>query len=282
MVGNVLPYEDKCFKLVCYWKVEKIQRSLFPAFTTVNLPKLKLLCFSYGERNQPFETITMLISSYPSLEVLNVTLDSLLNSPRISIVAPNLKSLSFKMCNAIEQHQVIIDAPKLTYIYVIGGGSLIDFVMDPTELDIVDIDLTIVRELHLESNIKLFAYTHSVGSMPLFGNLSYARITLIGSKPLADITQSVVVVRESLLNILNYVNVTALQGNNNEVNLVGYIFKNAIGLDHLYMRVNVDDAVEDEDARVGREYKFCKACFRLPIMFKDKGCVLRSVPQSKQ
>ncbi|KAL2927090.1 hypothetical protein RDABS01_007333 [Bienertia sinuspersici] len=45
--------------------------------------------------------------------------------------------------------------------------------------------------------------------------------------PLADMTQSVVVVPELLLNNLDYVDITGLQGNNDKVNLVGYILKNA-------------------------------------------------------
>ncbi|KAL2943619.1 F-box/LRR-repeat protein 13 [Bienertia sinuspersici] len=137
--------------------------------------------------------------------------------------------------------------------------------MDPTVLDTADIDLTFfsffsmqkgmdandfirqicksvvrlssVRELYVESNMKLFSYMHSVA----------------------------VVVPELLLNILDYVNITGLQGNNDEVNLVGYILKNAIGLNHLYMLVYVNDAVEDEDARVGKEFKFYKNWHRLLI-----------------
>ncbi|KAL2941821.1 hypothetical protein RDABS01_030171 [Bienertia sinuspersici] len=68
-----------------------------------------------------------------------------------------------------------------------------------------------------------------------------------------------------LLNNLDCVNITGLQGNNDEVNLVGYILKNAIGLNHLYILVDVDNTVEDEDARVGKEFKFYKDCFRLSI-----------------
>ncbi|KAL2894802.1 hypothetical protein RDABS01_010711 [Bienertia sinuspersici] len=78
-------------------------------------------------------------------------------------------------------------------------------------------------------------------------------------------TQSAVVVPELLLNNLECVNITGLQGNNDEDNLVGYILENATGLNHLYILVYVDNVVEDEDARVGKEFKFCKDCFRLPI-----------------
>ncbi|KAL2905593.1 hypothetical protein RDABS01_004303 [Bienertia sinuspersici] len=250
-----------------------------------------------------------------------MSLNCPLDSPRISIITPNLKSLSFKVHIAIHQHQVIIDTPKLTYIYVISGGSVIDFVIDSTVLDTADIDLThfsflsiregmdsnefipqickfvarlsSVRELHLESNMNLFAYMHSVGSMPLFANLSNGRMALTGSSgvnnfllflhiapnlkevfvslsyeegnPLADMTQSAVIVPGLLMNKLDYVNITGLQGNDDEVNLVGYILKNAIGLNHLYILVDVDNAVEDEVARVGKQFKFCKDCFNLPI-----------------
>ncbi|KAL2943391.1 hypothetical protein RDABS01_031739 [Bienertia sinuspersici] len=179
----------------------------------------------------------MLIKSCPLLEVLDVSLNCPLDSPRISIIAPNLKSLSFKMRNAIHQHQVIIDAPKLTYLYVIGGGSVIDFVMDPIVLDNADIDLTYLSFFSMRE-----------------GN------------PLADMTQSTVIVPGLLLNNLDYVNIIELQGNNDEVNLVGYILKNAVGLNHLYILVDIDNAVEDEDTRVGKEFKFYKDCFRLPIM----------------
>ncbi|KAL2927089.1 F-box/LRR-repeat protein 13 [Bienertia sinuspersici] len=74
-----------------------------------------------------------------------------------------------------------------------------------------------------------------------------------------------VVAPQLLLSILDYVNITGLQGNNDEVNLEGYILKNAIVLNHLYMRVYVGDVVEDEDARIGKEYKFSKGYIRLPI-----------------
>ncbi|KAL2935072.1 hypothetical protein RDABS01_018190 [Bienertia sinuspersici] len=98
----------------------------------------KLACDRKVEENlgrKPFDNIEMLLDSCPLLEVLDMRLDCPINAPCISIIAFNLKSLYFKMCNAIDQHQVIIDAPKLTYLYVIGGGSLIDFNMEPTILD---------------------------------------------------------------------------------------------------------------------------------------------------
>ncbi|KAL2944082.1 hypothetical protein RDABS01_032429 [Bienertia sinuspersici] len=74
--------------------------------------------------------------------------------------------------------------------------------------------------------------------------------------PLDDMTQSAVVVPELLLNNLDHVTIIELQGNNNEVNLVGYILKNAIGLNHIYIQVYIDNTVEGEDARVGKELKF--------------------------
>ncbi|KAL2901676.1 F-box/LRR-repeat protein 13 [Bienertia sinuspersici] len=141
------------------------------------------------------------------------------------------------MRNVIDQNQVIIDAPKLTYLYVICGGPVIDFVKDPTVLDTADIDLTYWSFL----------------SMLEEGN------------PLANMTYSVMVVPRLILNNLDYVNIIGLQGNNDEVNLVGYILKNATGLNYLYILVNVDNVVEDEDARVGKEFKFCKDFFRLPM-----------------
>ncbi|KAL2905090.1 F-box/LRR-repeat protein 13 [Bienertia sinuspersici] len=55
-----------------------------------------------------------------------------------------------------------------------------------------------------------------------------------------------------------------LQGNNDEVQLAGYILKNATVLNELLIEVFVDIVVEDEDARVEKELKFYKACFRLP------------------
>ncbi|KAL2941820.1 hypothetical protein RDABS01_030170 [Bienertia sinuspersici] len=235
----------------------------------------------------------MLLESCPLLEVLDMSVNCPRNSPLICIIAPNSNE-----------------------------GSIIDFVKDPTVLDTAHIDLTylsfrsmrdgmyetdsihqickfvarlcIVRELHLESNMKLFAYMQSVvGSMPLFGNLSYGRMTLSRSSgvnefllflqiapnlkevfvtlsyeegnSLADMTQSAVVVPGLLLDNLDCVNITGFQGNNDEVNLVGYILENEIGLNHLYILVDVDNAVEDEDARAEKEFKLCKDCFRLPI-----------------
>ncbi|KAL2906027.1 hypothetical protein RDABS01_004737 [Bienertia sinuspersici] len=302
--------DPRCFKLACDRKVEEIQVTLmtltyfhvppciFQCKTLVNLV-LDITLFYI------FDNIAMLLESCPLLEVLDMNVDCPLSSPLICIIAPNLKSLSFKMRNVIDQHQVIIDAPKLTYVYVISGGLVINFVKDPTVLDTAHIDLTYlsfrgmlegmhgngficqickfmarlsnVHELHLESNMKLFAYMHLVGSMPLFGNLSYARMILSRSSgvnefllflqiapnlkevfvtlnydegnPLADMRQSAVVVPGLLLNNLECVNITGLQGNNDEVSLVGYILKNAIGLNHLYILVDVDNAAEDEDAR---------------------------------
>ncbi|KAL2925872.1 hypothetical protein RDABS01_007922, partial [Bienertia sinuspersici] len=133
--------EARSFKFVCDWKVEEIQRCTFFDFTTVNLPKLKLLCFSFGG-GKSFDSIAMLIKSCLLLETLEMTLDSSLNSPRISIVAPNLKSLSLIMVNNIDKHQVIIDSPKLTYLCFVDRGALIKFVTDPTELDSAYIYLT--------------------------------------------------------------------------------------------------------------------------------------------
>ncbi|KAL2935087.1 hypothetical protein RDABS01_018205 [Bienertia sinuspersici] len=104
----------------------------------------------------------------------------------------------------------------------------------------------------------------------------YAKMTLTGSSCVNDfllflqiapnlkevfvildydyITHSVVV-PEFIFNNLDCVNIIRLQGNSDEVNLVGYIIKNAIGLNHHYMRVYVDDAVEEEDARPETEFK---------------------------
>ncbi|KAL2896354.1 hypothetical protein RDABS01_038138 [Bienertia sinuspersici] len=221
------------------------------------------------------------------------------------------------MVNNTEKHQVIIDSPILTYLCLVDSGALNNFVTDPIELDSVYIDLTYlsilrtrginvndfvreifkfvvqlcsIREFHLESNVKIFSYMHSVNSLPLFRNFSSATTTLTGSSgiefllflhiapklkevsvtlnyekgnPLAHMTQSVVGALELLLNNLECVNMSRLQGNNDEVELVGYILKNAIVLNELLMEVYVDGAFEDEDARVGKEFKFCKACFRL-------------------
>ncbi|KAL2933134.1 Replicase polyprotein 1a [Bienertia sinuspersici] len=116
--------------------------------------------------------------------------------------------------------------------------------------------LSSVRKLHLESNIKLFTYMHS----EVLATLDYDE-----GKPLADMTQSVVVVSELLLNNLDYVILTGLQGNSDKVNLVRYILKNVIVLNELWMGVYVYDVVKDEDGQIGKEYKFYKACFRLPI-----------------
>ncbi|KAL2894801.1 hypothetical protein RDABS01_010710, partial [Bienertia sinuspersici] len=177
------------------------QRCTFFDFTTVNLQKMKLLYFSFGW-GKSFNSITMLIKSCPSLGTLEMTLDSLLNSPCISIIAPNLKSLSLIMLNMIEKHQ-----------------RSIDFAMDPIKLDSAYIDLTY---------------------------LSFLRTRGMDANDF---------VRE--------ISKSGLQGNNDEVELVGYILKNAIVLNELLMEVYVDGTVEDEYARVGKEFKFCKACFRL-------------------
>ncbi|KAL2925870.1 F-box/LRR-repeat protein 13 [Bienertia sinuspersici] len=167
------------------------------------------------------------------------------------------------MRNVIDQNQVIIDAPKLTYLYVICGGPVIDFVKDPTVLDTADIDLTYwSMKLTQSTDVNDFLLFLQIASnlKEVFVTLSYEE-----GNPLADMTYSVVVVPRLILNNLDYVNIIGLQGNNDEVNLVGYILKNATGLNYLYILVNVDNVVEDEDARVGKEFKFCKDFFRLPM-----------------
>ncbi|KAL2905598.1 hypothetical protein RDABS01_004308, partial [Bienertia sinuspersici] len=212
---------------------------------------------------KPFNMIAMLIKSCPLLETLEITLDSLLNSPRISIVAPNLNAY--------------IDLTYLSFLRR-RGMDAIDFVR---EISKFFVQLCSVRELHLESNVNTFCYMHSVNSMPLFRNLTFTTTTLTGSSgiieflgflhvapdlkefsvtlnyeegnPLAHMTQS----------YLECVNISGLQGNNDEVQLVGYILKNAIVLNELLIEVYVDGAIEDEDARFRKELKFCKACFRL-------------------
>ncbi|KAL2893273.1 hypothetical protein RDABS01_009182 [Bienertia sinuspersici] len=191
-------------------------------------------------REKSFDSIAMLIKSCLLLETLKMTLEFLCFSQRISIVAPNLKSLSLIMVNIMEKHQVIIDAPKLIYLFLVDRGSARgldadDFVGNVSKLFV---KLSSVREFHLESNVKIFSYMHSVNSLQLFGNLSYATTTLTRRSgvidfllflqiapnlkevsvtlnyeecnPLADITQSVVVVPEFLLNNLECVNITGL------------------------------------------------------------------------
>ncbi|KAL2937343.1 hypothetical protein RDABS01_020792 [Bienertia sinuspersici] len=107
-----------------------------------------------------------------------------------------------------------------------------------------------------------------VSGLPLFGNLSYATTTLKRSNgiidfllflhvapnlkevsvtlnyeegnPLAHMTQLVVVALELLLNNLECVNISGLQENNDEVELGGYILKNATILNELWMGVYVD------------------------------------------
>ncbi|KAL2937573.1 hypothetical protein RDABS01_021022 [Bienertia sinuspersici] len=76
-------------------------------------------------------------------------------------------------------------------------------------------------------------------------------------------TLSIVVVPELLLNNHKCVNITKLQGNNDEVNLVGYILKNATVLNELLMRFYVDGAASNS-------------------VLNDKGFVLQSVPKSKE
>ncbi|KAL2935088.1 hypothetical protein RDABS01_018206 [Bienertia sinuspersici] len=96
--------EGGSFKLSCNQKVEEIQ--VTSAYFYV--PP----CITIGQK--PFDSTAMLIKSCPVLKNLDMTLDSLLNSHHISIVAPSLK------------------------------GSLIDFVTDPTELDNAYKDLTYI------------------------------------------------------------------------------------------------------------------------------------------
>ncbi|KAL2937300.1 hypothetical protein RDABS01_020749, partial [Bienertia sinuspersici] len=93
---------------------------------------------------------------------------------------------------------------------------------------------------------------HSVNSMPLCRNLTSAATTLTGSS--------------GIIEFLGF-----LHGNNDEVQLVGYILKNATVLNELLIEVYVDGAVEDEDAQVGKELKFCNACFRLQDRPQQQG-----------
>ncbi|KAL2894081.1 hypothetical protein RDABS01_009990, partial [Bienertia sinuspersici] len=221
-----------------------------------------------------FDMIAMLIKSCPLLETLEMTLDSLLDSPHISIVAPNLKSLSLIMINLIQKHQVIIDSPKLTYLCLVDCRALINFVMDPTELDSAYIDLTYLsffRRRGMDTTdfvreISKFWHHRISGLSPCFPQLegSFCDLNYEEGNPLAHMTQSDVGALELLLNSLECVNIRGLQGNNDEVQLVGYILKNTTILNELLIEIYVDGVVEDEDARVGKELKFCKACFRLP------------------
>ncbi|KAL2931237.1 F-box/LRR-repeat protein 13 [Bienertia sinuspersici] len=73
---------------------------------------------------------------------------------------------------------------------------------------------------------------------------------------LAHMTQSVVGALELLLNNLECVNISELQGNNDEEQLVAYMLKNVTVLNELLIEVYVDGAVEDENARVGKSLKF--------------------------
>ncbi|KAL2902163.1 hypothetical protein RDABS01_027245 [Bienertia sinuspersici] len=239
------------------------QRCTFYKLTTINLPKLKLLCFSFRGGNS-FDSIAMLIKSCPLLETLKMTLESLFF------------------------HNALALRSKLTYLCLVDNGLLIDFVTNSTELDSAYIVVTYVAffsdwglvaddvvgnfskffvqlcsifEFHLESNVKIFSHMHLVNSLPVFRNLSSATTMLTRrsgvidfllflqiapnlkevivtlnyneSNPLADMTQSAVVVPELLLNNLDCVNITGLQGNNDEVNLLGYILKNATVLNEL-------------------------------------------------
>ncbi|KAL2931236.1 F-box/LRR-repeat protein 13 [Bienertia sinuspersici] len=217
---------------------------------------------------------------------------SMMAIPLAGVTDVNVDLRSYNQTQPYYSFMRRLKSPTLRRFRVIGtstdsvtdrsGGSVIDFVMDPTTLDTADIDLTNLSFLSMRE-----------GTMPLFANLSNGRMTLTRSSgvndfllflqiapnlkvvfvtlsyeegnPLADMTQLAVIVPGLLLKNLDYVNIIGLQGNNDEVNLVGYILKNAIGLNHLYILVDVDNAVEDEDARVGKQFKFCKDCFSLPI-----------------
>ncbi|KAL2894074.1 F-box/LRR-repeat protein 13, partial [Bienertia sinuspersici] len=145
--------------------------------------------------------------------------------------------------------------------------ALINFVMDPIELDSAYIDLTYLSFLGEGEWMQLISFERYpsfsgiiefLGFLHVAPNLKEVSVTLNYEEgnPLAHMKQSDVGALELLLNNLECVNISGLQGNNDEVQLVGYILKNAT--------VYVDGAVEDEDARVGKELKFCKACFRLP------------------
>ncbi|KAL2937310.1 hypothetical protein RDABS01_020759 [Bienertia sinuspersici] len=138
--------EGRSFKLACDRKVEEIQ--VTSAY--ISVPPCIFDCETLDNLELNISNIciiTMLIKSCPLLETLEMTLNYLLNSPRISIFAPNLKSLYFIMVNI--KHQVIIDAPKLTYLCLVDRGLLINFVMGPTKLDIAYIDLTYLSFLRI-------------------------------------------------------------------------------------------------------------------------------------
>ncbi|KAL2904613.1 hypothetical protein RDABS01_003323 [Bienertia sinuspersici] len=254
-------------------------------FTTVNLPKLKLLCFTF-HGGKSFDNIAMLIKSCPLLETLEMTLDSLLNSPRISIVSPKLKSLSLIMLNIIEKHQVIIDSPRLTYLYLVDSRALINFMTGPTELDSAYIDLTYlsffrrrgmdandfireiskfvvqlrsVREFHLESNVKIFSYLHSINSLPLFRNLSSTTTTLTGSSGIIEILL--------FLHIAPKLKEVYVTLNHKEGNPFTNTTQLVVGaLELLLNNLKCVNIIKDENARVGKEFKFCKACFRLSTL----------------
>ncbi|KAL2931241.1 hypothetical protein RDABS01_036651 [Bienertia sinuspersici] len=277
---SIPPWIFQCETLVNL-ELNISQRCMFPKLNSVNLPKLKLLSFSH-EGKKPFDSIAMLILNRGSL------IDFVTDPTELDTAYIDLTYLSFLRTRGMDANDFVREISKFA------------------------VQLSSVREFHLESNVKLFYYMHSVNSLPLFANLSYATATLTGSSgvidfllllqiapnlkevfvtlnydegnPLAHMIQLVVVVPELLLNNLECVNIIGLQGNNDEVNLVGYILKNATVLNELWMGVFVDGVVEYENARVGKKFKYYKACFRLPIASTtiDKGCVLWSVPKSKQ
>ncbi|KAL2935073.1 hypothetical protein RDABS01_018191 [Bienertia sinuspersici] len=124
--------EGGSFKLSCNQKVEEIQVTsayfYVPPCITMRNPSLPRIEHFTEIGQKPFDSTAMLIKSCPLLKNLDMTLDSLLNSHHISIVAPSLK------------------------------GSLIDFVTDPTELDNAYKDLTYIsfsRTREMDVNVFL-------------------------------------------------------------------------------------------------------------------------------
>ncbi|KAL2894794.1 hypothetical protein RDABS01_010703, partial [Bienertia sinuspersici] len=271
--------------------LSKRWRNLWTGVTAVEL-KLEQLLYSIMSRLTSLALHKFnLITNYPHTFCEESYFKLVCVRKVEEMTSANFTSLSLIMVNVIDKHQVIIDTPKLTYLSLVDSGLLIDFLTNPTEMDTSYIDVTYeaflrdrgldvhdvvgnvskfivqlcsVREFHLESNVKIFSYMHSFNSLPLFGNLSYATTTLTRRSGVIDVLLFLQIFLNLKEVIVTKNHDKGLQGNNDEVNLVGYILKNASALNELLMGVYVDGAVEDEDARVRKEFMFYKAFFRLP------------------
>ncbi|XP_021744319.1 putative F-box/FBD/LRR-repeat protein At5g44950 [Chenopodium quinoa] len=174
----------------------------FTANDVVNLPNLKKLGLHLQDEAR--DLMKTLFKSCPMLEDLYLLFDFYEDEHFVDIAAPNLKTLFIEITSERETSldKVMINAPKLENLTILGSYCFYCFVENPTRLVKASIDLCLgpdrnnvgmqgkeccneiskfikgmssVSHLKLHSFVNLFTYFISVGNgvMPMFHNFVY-------------------------------------------------------------------------------------------------------------